>query len=143
MSPSLTMYYENFSLAAIANSIGIRADAMGERLKRERKKLGLKPRVSYERLSVDTRDFIEDKDLVLQLLESGMSVTEIGEKYDVCRRTVAKNIANWGWVTRRNLGEDMESWNITELYKGWSEAPDELIITVNKQPEFKLVRIKR
>lgn len=136
MSPELTLYYDGVSLKSIVGNARIKSSTMRERLKKERKELGLDPR---PRLPL-VEEFVSDKMLVLDLIRSGVSEKDIAEKWELTVTTVYKYLRSWGVL----LGDDVkniEFHTLSELYKNWTEMPTEAIITINRKPTFKLVRI--
>lgn len=140
MSPELELYYKGLSMRSIAGRSGLSPRYMKNKLRKERVKLGLGPRDSFVTLSDDQREFVADKEIVLELLSGGISLSDIANKYDLDRKFVSRYVDKWGWV-RSSDKESIDTWTLTELYKGWSEAPKKLIININKKPTFMLVRI--
>lgn len=142
MTPALKLYYDGVSMESIANAHDVTFEVMKNRLTKERKKLNLSPRPIHRNITKEEAELIADKKIVIDLVVNhGLSMSEIGRKYEVHRKIVARHLSKWG-VLFTNSGEDVEHWTLTDLYKNWVDAPAELIVNVGRRPVFRLVRIK-
>ena len=136
MSPELKMYYSYASFEAIAKFRGISEPSIKCFLTRERAKLGLSRRLTS---NGNTRDFIADKALVMELYAGGMRQTAIANKWDIAACTANRYLKEWC----DDIRPDGASVNLNEFYNQWREVPDEFVVTVAKQPMFKVTRIAR
>jgi len=143
MSPDLQLYYNNVQVQHIAKGAGVSVPAMNGRLVKERKFLGLKSRgrSASRYVGEDIAEFINDKSLVLELAKDGMEATTIGDKWGINRRTVVKYLSKWGFVLGKE--SENESISLSDLYTGWADIRKgtEMLLTINRKPMFKLVRI--
>ena len=141
MSPELSLYYQHESIQSLANACQISRVNMIARLLKERRRLGLSVRERTEHLTNDILEFMEDRDMVIQLAKDGMSFLEIAKKWDIDQRTVSKYLSRWGMIIDANT--EIDSIGLNDLYTGWADIRrgTELILTINRKPMFKLVRI--
>ena len=138
MSPELTLYYEGYPIKDIAKSKKVTRPSLSLKLKQERVLLGLKDRLNTSHRKPEVIEFHADKHLVLGLLESNVSVCEIARTWDVCTDTVRRALKDW------DISSNHKSLNyltLSELYSGWADAPAEFVLSVNRKPTFKVIRL--
>jgi len=137
MSPELKLYYEGLKISDIARTFRISDKIMRSRLYHQRIKIGSSPRKPLRKTT--GIEFENDKAMILELVKSGMSNVDIADKWEVSLSMVSRHMKKWGveWDKRA------ESLSLSELYTGWADIPQgkEMLLTVNKRPMFKLVRI--
>lgn len=140
MSPELVMYYRGESLKTIAEASGTKTKTISNRLRKERIRLGYKNRPQRETWTGSSvTEFLADRTIVIELAKCGFNNNQIAEKWDVDSRTVAKYLEIWG--RRIDVLPDIKSISLSELYNNWSDVHEDMIVTVNKRPMFKLVRL--
>ena len=143
MSPELKLYYQHVQIKHIAKGANCPVQTMTARLSKERARLNLKPRgrVESHEVSKDVAEFIADKDMVMQLYKADITLQDIADKWGVARNTLIKYLRLWGAM----CGSDkfLNTITLAGLYTGWADIPrgEEMLLTVNKRPTFKLVRI--
>lgn len=139
MTNELKLYLEGYSIAKLARSMKLAATTLSSRIHKERKELGIPERKVKKWRRIEVEEFLGDKDIVLELINSGMTASDIADKWEVDQSTVRDQLVRWGihYVGK----EKIPVYGLTELYKGWSEMPSEFIITVGKKPIFKVNRI--
>ena len=138
MSPELKMYYEGASIASIGVSINKTEGWTKVLLAEERKLRGLELRPKTEWISPNVREFIADKDLIVDLAKTGMTFKEIAGKWEVDRNTARKYLNQWGF---ESIKDSIPRYSLSDLYKGWADIYGEFIVTINKKPIFKVTRI--
>ena len=140
MSPELKLYYDNVSISSIAMIADTNNNTIVIRLLKERKKLGLKRRgwvATY--VSEEILEFLDDKELIITLVKDGMTFKDVGDKWGVDQRTVRKYLSQWGMVAGDESYKIKVS--LSELYTVWADLHEDAILTINKKPMCKLVRI--
>jgi len=134
MSPELQKYYEGVSLKVLAEDKGTTAKNISTILSKERHRLGLSPRSG--RPDGVVAEFIEDRDIVVDLYLGGMEQKVIADKWDVSTATVSNYLSLW--VQDTILGESVK---MSDMEHVWKDLPDEFTITVRGKPVFKVVRV--
>ena len=141
MSPELKLYYKQINISVIAKGAGVTRSAMASRLSYERKLSNLKPRDrNGEAWRTDELiEFINDRQMVSELYKAGITISDIASKWGIERQAASKYMRKWGVV----VDELMETITLAGLYTGWADVMPgkELLLTINKKPMFKLVRV--
>ena len=138
MSPELALYYAGHPIENIAKSKKVTRPSLSLKLKQERGLLGLKDRLSTPHRKTEVIEFLEDKYLVIELFKSNVPVCDIAIKWDVSTDTVRRALKDWDIV---KSDKEINCLTLSELYSGWADAPKEFVLSVNKKPTFKVVRL--
>ena len=141
LKDSMTMYYAGVPIEDIAQSARCKIGAMQKRITVERKRLGLiKRKKVSRRLSTEVLEFINDKEIVIELYQDSILPVDIADKWGTTTATVIKYLNKWGFITDQKITNII---SLSELYKQWAHTVkgEEMILTVNKRPMFKLMRI--
>lgn len=133
MSPALKMYYTGAKMADIAAKFACTTRVITSKLTKERTARNLERR---EYNSVEMKEFIEDKSLVLALINSGMTQSDIAAKWDVPLPTAHLLITKW---LPPQVGKHV---TLTGFCEEWQSLPDEFTVMVRSTPMFKVVRIR-
>lgn len=138
MSPELTLYYQGYAIKDIAKSKKMTRSYLSIKLKQERQSLNLTERIDYRYTKAEVLEFYEDKELVLELLESGVTLVQIALKWDISLDTVRRAFKEW------SIKSNYKSYTcvtLSDFYKDWQTAPEDFVLTINKKPMFKVVKL--
>lgn len=138
MSPELTLYYQGYAVKDIAKNKKMSRPHLSNKLRKERQNLNLKERVDYVYRKAEVLEFYEDKELVLELLESGVTLVQIALKWDISLDTVRRAFKEW------SIKSNYKSYTcvtLSDFYKDWQTAPEDFVLTINKKPMFKVVKL--
>ena len=141
IADSMTMYYEGVPMASIAKAMKCNLNTLKSRIWKERDSRGLNKRKKvHKKLNSEVLEFITDKEMVMDLYKSGVLPVDIADKWGTTTATVLKYLNEWGFITKQKITNTI---SLSELYKEWAHTVkgEEMILTVNKRPMFKLVRI--
>ena len=124
-------------MTELSSNFSISVNLMKSRLWHQRQKLKLNPRKPVRKLVSEGLE--SDKALILELVKDGMSNVDIADKWEVSLSMVSRCLKKWGLEWDKGSA----SLSLSELYTGWADIPQgkEMLLTINKRPMFKLVRI--
>ncbi len=78
----------------------------------------------------------EDKELILALLNDGVSSQDVAEKFEVSRSTLQTKITQWNYDFS-NHGINTPSISLNDLkHGGWTEVEEETVLTIGRIPRF-------
>ena len=131
----LQMYLDLIPNKEIAKVMGINERYMSAKLTKMRKKYGIERRV-IDCNNSNNVEFVKDKELVLELVAGGMSITDIVSKWEIDYRTCQRVLGLWGCKPRKN-----NRISVAHFSKNFGGVFGEMIITHGGEDLFKVVRI--
>lgn len=131
----LQMYLDLIPNKEIARVMGINEDYMSAKLTKLRNKYKLEKRV-IDCNNPNHVEFVKDKDLILELVDGGMSITDLTIKWEINYRTCQRILKLWGCNPRKN-----NRMSVSHFAKNFGEIVGEMTITHAGEDLFKVVRI--
>jgi DNA-binding CsgD family transcriptional regulator len=134
----LDMYYAHTSMNDIAKHFKTTPKYIKSNLCRVRRRLGLPPRKDPRIEAV--KSFVEDRDIILQLLEDGISLRSLAHKYGISHTTAASHINEW--LAEQHIEkEPLPEMSLADLYKDWADVTTPTLINVQRVPRFIVIPV--